>query len=141
LRSNGVWAPIDEQEPAEWERTINTNLRGAFLTPHFAVPHLTRALADRWSSHPRSTARGLVAARARQPTHARKLPGRDDADGISGTRSLQDPGECGLPDPTVDPDRGTSGTPGAIRAKEEHEFRHVVGRPAISPVSGVLHAG
>jgi NAD(P)-dependent dehydrogenase (short-subunit alcohol dehydrogenase family) len=40
---NGVWAPIDELEPAEWDRTINTNLRGAFLTLHFAVPHMKRA--------------------------------------------------------------------------------------------------
>lgn len=40
---NGVWAPLDELEPAEWDRTINTNLRGAFLTLHFAVPHLKRA--------------------------------------------------------------------------------------------------
>ena len=29
---NGVWAPIDEIEPEEWERTININLRGTYLT-------------------------------------------------------------------------------------------------------------
>lgn len=40
---NGVWAPIDELEPDEWDRTVNTNLRGTFLTVHFAVPHLKRA--------------------------------------------------------------------------------------------------
>jgi NAD(P)-dependent dehydrogenase (short-subunit alcohol dehydrogenase family) len=40
---NGVWAPIDELKPEEWDRTINTNLRGTFLTLHFAVPHLKRA--------------------------------------------------------------------------------------------------
>jgi NAD(P)-dependent dehydrogenase (short-subunit alcohol dehydrogenase family) len=40
---NGVWAPIDELQPEEWDRTINTNLRGAFLTLRFAVPHLKRA--------------------------------------------------------------------------------------------------
>jgi len=37
---NGVWAPIDEIDPAEWERTIATNLRGTFLTFHYCVPHL-----------------------------------------------------------------------------------------------------
>ncbi|HEX4262063.1 MAG TPA: SDR family NAD(P)-dependent oxidoreductase [Acetobacteraceae bacterium] len=40
---NGVWAPIDELAPEEWDRTINTNLRGTYLTLHFAVPHLKRA--------------------------------------------------------------------------------------------------
>ncbi|HZH51321.1 MAG TPA: SDR family NAD(P)-dependent oxidoreductase [Microvirga sp.] len=40
---NGVWAPIDDLKPAEWDRTINTNLRGTYLTLHFAVPHLKRA--------------------------------------------------------------------------------------------------
>lgn len=40
---NGVWAPIDELQPEEWDRTINTNLRGTYLTLHFAVPHLKRA--------------------------------------------------------------------------------------------------
>ncbi|MGF9760658.1 SDR family NAD(P)-dependent oxidoreductase [Microvirga sp. 0TCS3.31] len=37
---NGVWAPIDELKPEEWDRTINTNLRGTYLTIHYAVPHL-----------------------------------------------------------------------------------------------------
>jgi NAD(P)-dependent dehydrogenase (short-subunit alcohol dehydrogenase family) len=40
---NGVWSPIDELEPAEWDKTININLRGTYLTLHFAVPHLKRA--------------------------------------------------------------------------------------------------
>jgi NAD(P)-dependent dehydrogenase (short-subunit alcohol dehydrogenase family) len=39
---NGVWAPIDEIEPEEWDRTINTNLRGTYLTLHYGVPHLKR---------------------------------------------------------------------------------------------------
>lgn len=39
---NGVWAPIDELEPEEWDRTINTNLRGTYLTLHYTVPHLKR---------------------------------------------------------------------------------------------------
>ncbi|WP_262269364.1 SDR family oxidoreductase [Microvirga yunnanensis] len=39
---NGVWAPIDELQPEEWDRTINTNLRGTYLTLHYAVPHLKR---------------------------------------------------------------------------------------------------
>ncbi|MBB3017456.1 NAD(P)-dependent dehydrogenase (short-subunit alcohol dehydrogenase family) [Microvirga lupini] len=40
---NGVWAPIDELQPSEWDRTINTNLRGTYLTIHYAVPHLKKA--------------------------------------------------------------------------------------------------
>jgi NAD(P)-dependent dehydrogenase (short-subunit alcohol dehydrogenase family) len=40
---NGVWAPIDELRPEEWDRTIDVNLGGTFLTLHFCVPHLKRA--------------------------------------------------------------------------------------------------
>jgi NAD(P)-dependent dehydrogenase (short-subunit alcohol dehydrogenase family) len=40
---NGVWAPIDELQPDEWDRTMNINLRGAYLTIHYAVPHLKKA--------------------------------------------------------------------------------------------------
>jgi len=39
---NGVWAPIDELQPAEWDKTLNINLKGTYLTLHFAVPHLKR---------------------------------------------------------------------------------------------------
>ena len=37
---NGVWAPIDEIEPDEWDQTFNINLRGAFLTLKYTVPYL-----------------------------------------------------------------------------------------------------
>jgi NAD(P)-dependent dehydrogenase (short-subunit alcohol dehydrogenase family) len=37
---NGVWAPIDELQPEEWERTHAINLKGTYLTIHYAVPHL-----------------------------------------------------------------------------------------------------
>jgi NAD(P)-dependent dehydrogenase (short-subunit alcohol dehydrogenase family) len=40
---NGVWAPIDEIAPEEWDRTIAINLRGTFLTLRYAVPWLKRA--------------------------------------------------------------------------------------------------
>ncbi|HMQ32690.1 MAG TPA: SDR family NAD(P)-dependent oxidoreductase [Chloroflexaceae bacterium] len=40
---NGVWAPIDELRPDEWDRTQAINLKGTYLTIHFAVPHLRRA--------------------------------------------------------------------------------------------------
>jgi NAD(P)-dependent dehydrogenase (short-subunit alcohol dehydrogenase family) len=40
---NGVWAPIDELEPAEWDKTINVNLKGTYLTLHFAIPYLKEA--------------------------------------------------------------------------------------------------
>jgi NAD(P)-dependent dehydrogenase (short-subunit alcohol dehydrogenase family) len=37
---NGVWAPIDDLKPQEWDRTIAVNLRGTYLTLHLTVPHL-----------------------------------------------------------------------------------------------------
>jgi NAD(P)-dependent dehydrogenase (short-subunit alcohol dehydrogenase family) len=37
---NGVWAPIEELQPAEWDKTLNVNLKGTYLVVHFAVPHL-----------------------------------------------------------------------------------------------------
>ena len=37
---NGVWAPIDNLKPEEWDRTIAVNLRGTYLTMHTTVPHL-----------------------------------------------------------------------------------------------------
>ncbi|MCW5722116.1 MAG: SDR family oxidoreductase [Devosia sp.] len=40
---NGVWAPIEDLTPAEWDQTIAVNLRGTYLTIHHAVPHLQAA--------------------------------------------------------------------------------------------------
>jgi NAD(P)-dependent dehydrogenase (short-subunit alcohol dehydrogenase family) len=37
---NGVWAPIEELKPDEWDKTIKTNLYGTFYTIKFAVPYL-----------------------------------------------------------------------------------------------------
>lgn len=37
---NGVWAPIDDLRPDEWDKTIAVNLRGTYLTLHLSVPHL-----------------------------------------------------------------------------------------------------
>jgi NAD(P)-dependent dehydrogenase (short-subunit alcohol dehydrogenase family) len=39
---NGVWAPLEELEPDEWDKTLAINLRGTFLTVKYAVPHLKR---------------------------------------------------------------------------------------------------
>lgn len=39
---NGVWAPIEELAPEEFDHTIAVNLRGTFLTIKYAVPHLKR---------------------------------------------------------------------------------------------------
>lgn len=39
---NGVWAPIEELEPDEWNRTIQTNLTGTFLTVKYAIPMLKK---------------------------------------------------------------------------------------------------
>jgi NAD(P)-dependent dehydrogenase (short-subunit alcohol dehydrogenase family) len=40
---NGVWTPIEELQPAEWDRTLDINLKGTYLTVHFAVPYLKQA--------------------------------------------------------------------------------------------------
>lgn len=40
---NGVWAPIDDLKPSEWDDTIRINLRGTYLTIHASVPHLKAA--------------------------------------------------------------------------------------------------
>lgn len=39
---NGVWAPLEELAPEEWNRTIQINLTGTFLTVKYAVPLLKR---------------------------------------------------------------------------------------------------
>lgn len=39
---NGVWAPIEELAPEEWDKTINVNLTGTFLTVKYAVPYLKK---------------------------------------------------------------------------------------------------
>lgn len=39
---NGVWAPIEELEPEEWDKTIRINLKGTFLTVKYAIPHLRK---------------------------------------------------------------------------------------------------
>ena len=39
---NGVWAPIEELQPEEWDRTLDINFKGTFLTVRYAVPHLKR---------------------------------------------------------------------------------------------------
>lgn len=39
---NGVWAPLEELSPEEWDKTLDTNLKGTFLTVKYAAPHLKR---------------------------------------------------------------------------------------------------
>jgi NAD(P)-dependent dehydrogenase (short-subunit alcohol dehydrogenase family) len=39
---NGVWAPIEEIEASEWNKTIDINLRGTFLTTKYGVPYLKK---------------------------------------------------------------------------------------------------
>ena len=40
---NGVWAPIEEITPEEWDTTLNINLKGCFLTIKYAIPWLKKA--------------------------------------------------------------------------------------------------
>ena len=39
---NGVWAPLEDLEPEEWDRTLSVNLRGTFLTVKYSLPWLTK---------------------------------------------------------------------------------------------------
>jgi NAD(P)-dependent dehydrogenase (short-subunit alcohol dehydrogenase family) len=79
---NGVWAPIDDLTPEEWDQTIAVNLRGTYLTLHHTVPHLKRAgggavvivssiQGTRTFSSPGTTA--YACTKAAQVTMAKKL--------------------------------------------------------------------
>lgn len=37
---NGVWAPVDELEADEWDKTLGVNLKGTFLAFKYGVPPL-----------------------------------------------------------------------------------------------------
>ena len=39
---NGVWAPLEELQPDEWDKTLEINLKGTFLTVKYAIPHLKK---------------------------------------------------------------------------------------------------
>jgi len=39
---NGVWAPIEDLTPLEWDRTLDINLKGTFLTIKYATPYLKK---------------------------------------------------------------------------------------------------
>jgi len=39
---NGVWASLEDLTPQEWDKTIDVNLKGTFLTVKYAVPHLKK---------------------------------------------------------------------------------------------------
>lgn len=39
---NGVWAALDELEPEEWDKTLDINLKGTFLTVKYAIPYLKK---------------------------------------------------------------------------------------------------
>ncbi|MDQ6693211.1 MAG: SDR family oxidoreductase [Chloroflexota bacterium] len=39
---NGVWAPIEELKPEEWDQTLAVNLKGTFLTVKYAAPYLKK---------------------------------------------------------------------------------------------------
>jgi NAD(P)-dependent dehydrogenase (short-subunit alcohol dehydrogenase family) len=40
---NGMWTPIEELKPEEWDKTLDINLKGTYLTVHYAIPHLRKA--------------------------------------------------------------------------------------------------
>lgn len=39
---NGVWAPLEELTPEEWDKTLAINLKGTFLTVKYAAPYLKK---------------------------------------------------------------------------------------------------
>jgi len=43
----GAFAPVDEIDPATWDRLIGTNLSGVFYCCHEAIPHLRKS-DDAW---------------------------------------------------------------------------------------------
>lgn len=39
---NGVWAPLEDLTPEDWQKTIDINLNGTFYTIKYAAPHLKK---------------------------------------------------------------------------------------------------
>lgn len=39
---NGKVAPIEDITPEEWDQTLETNLKGTFLTTKYAIPHMKK---------------------------------------------------------------------------------------------------
>ena len=39
---NGVWAPLEDLTPEDWQKTIDINLNGTFYTLKYAAPHLKK---------------------------------------------------------------------------------------------------
>jgi NAD(P)-dependent dehydrogenase (short-subunit alcohol dehydrogenase family) len=39
---NGVWAPLEELEPEDWDNTLEINLKGTYLTVKYALPYLKK---------------------------------------------------------------------------------------------------
>jgi NAD(P)-dependent dehydrogenase (short-subunit alcohol dehydrogenase family) len=39
---NGVWAPLEDITPEEWDTTMSINLKGTFLTVKYALPYLKK---------------------------------------------------------------------------------------------------
>ncbi len=39
---NGVWAPLEDLTPEDWDQTLGVNLKGTFLTVKYAVPFLKK---------------------------------------------------------------------------------------------------
>lgn len=39
---NGVWAPLEDLTPEDWDKTLSVNLKGTFLTVKYAVPYLKK---------------------------------------------------------------------------------------------------
>ena len=39
---NGVWAPLEQLTPDDWNRTMSINLNGTFFTVKYAVPYLKK---------------------------------------------------------------------------------------------------
>lgn len=39
---NGVWAALEDITPEEWDRTLDINLKGTFLSVKYALPYLKR---------------------------------------------------------------------------------------------------
>ncbi len=39
---NGLWAPLEQITPDDWDRTLSINLRGTYLSVRSALPHLKK---------------------------------------------------------------------------------------------------
>jgi len=134
---NGVWAPIDDLMPNEWDRIVRVNLRGTYLTLAFALsPHPVRLLTARQKAPRSRLLSSWHSNSAVIQSDQRSLSGRDRYRNISldAYQALQAWGghvvwpEGGVPLTKGEPGKAAD-APHAIHFLLSASARHITGSP------------